>query len=68
MPQKMYLVDLTYAEKHESEKLLEGGTHQSRRLTRAGTLSLANAGKTNDQIVKILQFKVLQTARPTNGD
>jgi len=60
MPQKKYLVDLTAAEKLELEKLLKGGKHQSRRLTRARILLLANDGKTDDEIVS-----ALQTARPT---
>jgi transposase len=60
MPQKKYLVDLTVAEKLELEKLLKGGKHQSRRLTRARILLLANDGKTDDEIVS-----ALQTARPT---
>jgi len=60
MPQKKYVVDLTILEKLELEKLLKGGQHQSRKLTRARILLLANDGKTDDQIVK-----ALQTARPT---
>jgi transposase len=42
------------------EKLLKSGTHQSRKLTRARILLLANDGKTDSEIVEILQ-----TARPT---
>lgn len=60
MPQKKYLVDLTAVEKLELEKLLKGGKHQSRRITRARILLLANDGKTDDEIVD-----ALQTARPT---
>ena len=60
MPQKKYLVDLTDLEKLELEKLLKGGSHQSRKLTRARILLLANDGKTDNEIVK-----ALQTARPT---
>ncbi len=60
MPQKKYLVDLTNLEKLELEKLLKGGQHQSRKLTRARILLLANDGKTDDEIVK-----ALRTARPT---
>lgn len=60
MPQKKYLVDLTDSEKLELEKLLKSGSHQSRKLTRARILLLANGGKTDSEIVE-----VLQTARPT---
>ncbi len=60
MPQKKYLVDLTDLEKLELEKLLKSGQHQSRKLTRARILLLANEGRTDDAIVK-----ALQTARPT---
>jgi transposase len=60
MPQKKYLIDLTDLEKLELEKLLKSGQHQSRKLTRARILLLANDGKTDDEIVK-----ALQTARPT---
>jgi transposase len=60
MPQKKYLVDLTDLEKLELEKLLKGGKHQSRKLTRARILLLANEGKTDDEIVS-----ALRTARPT---
>ncbi len=60
MPQKKYVVDLTDLEKLELEKLLRSGQHQSRKLTRARILLLANDGKTDDEIVK-----ALQTARPT---
>lgn len=60
MPQKKYVVDLTDLEKLELEKLLRSGFHQSRKLTRARILLLANEGKKDDEIVK-----VLQTARPT---
>jgi transposase len=60
MPQKKYVVDLTDLEKLELEKLLKSGKHQSRKLTRARILLLANDGKTDDEIVK-----ALQTARPT---
>lgn len=60
MPQKKYLVDLSDSEKLELEKLLKSGVHQSRKLTRARILLLASDGKTDDEIVE-----VLQTARPT---
>lgn len=60
MPQKKYVVDLTDLEELELEKLLKCGSHQSRKLTRARILLLANDGKTDDEIVK-----ALQTARPT---
>ena len=60
MPQKKYLVDLTDSEKLELEKLIKSGKHQSRKLTRARILLLANDGKTDSEIVE-----VLQTARPT---
>lgn len=60
MPQKKYIVDLIDLEKLELEKLLKSGQHQSRKLTRARILLLANDGKTDDEIVK-----ALQTARPT---
>lgn len=60
MPQKKYLVDLTDLEKLELENLLKSGKHQSRKLTRARILLLANDGKTDSEIVE-----VLQTARPT---
>ena len=60
MPQKKYLVDLTELEKLELEKLLKSGKHQFRKLTRARILLLANDGKTDTEIVE-----VLQTARPT---
>lgn len=60
MPQKKYLVDLTDLEKLELEKLLKSGQHQSRKLTRARILLLANEGRTDDAIAG-----ALQTARPT---
>lgn len=60
MPEKKYLVDLSISEKLELEKLLKSGKHQSRKLTRARILLLANEGKTDAEIVE-----VLQTARPT---
>lgn len=60
MPQKKYLVDLTDSEKLELEQLLKGGKPQSGKLTRARILLLANDGKTDSEMVE-----VLQTARPT---
>ncbi len=60
MPQKKYLVDLTDEERSELEKLLRGGKHKSRNLTRARILLLADVGKTDAEIVA-----ALQTARPT---
>ncbi|HRH44811.1 MAG TPA: helix-turn-helix domain-containing protein [Pyrinomonadaceae bacterium] len=60
MPEKKYLVDLSISEKLELEKLLKSGKHQTRKLTRARILLLANEGKTDAEIVE-----VLQTARPT---
>ncbi len=38
MPQKKYHVDLTDDERTELEKLLKGGKHKSRKLTRARIL------------------------------
>ena len=41
MSQKKYVVDLTNLEKLELEKMLNGGSHQSRKLTRVRILLLA---------------------------
>jgi transposase len=60
MPQKKYHVDLTDDERAELEKLLKGGKHKSRKLTRARILLLADAGRTDAEIVI-----ALHTARPT---
>lgn len=60
MPQKKYLVDLTDDERAELGKMLKGGKHKSRKLTRACILLLADAGKTDAEIVA-----ALNTARPT---
>ncbi len=60
MPQKKYHVDLTDDERTELEKLLKGGKHKSRKLTRARILLLADAGKSDGEIVA-----ALHTARPT---
>lgn len=60
MPQKKYHVDLTGDERGELEKMLKGGKHGSRKLTRARILLLADAGRTDAEIVS-----ALQTARPT---
>ncbi len=60
MPQKKYHVDLSEDERAELEKLLKGGKHKSRKLTRARILLLADADKTDAEIVA-----ALCTARPT---
>lgn len=60
MPEKKYIVDLTDQERLELEKLLKGGKHKSRKLTRARILLLANQGRTDAQIVE-----ALGTSRPT---
>lgn len=60
MPQKKYHVDLTENERSELEKMLKGGKHGSRKLTRARILLLAAARKTDAEIVA-----ALSTARPT---
>ncbi len=60
MPQKKYHVDLTAEERAEMEGLLKSGKHNSRKLTRTRILLLADAGKTDAEIVV-----ALSTARPT---
>lgn len=60
MPQKKYHVDLTAEERAELEGLLRSGKHNSRKLTRARILLLADVGKTDAEIVV-----ALSTARPT---
>jgi len=60
MPQKKYHVDLTDAERRELEQLLKSGKHNSRKLTRARILLLADMGKSDAEIVV-----ALSTARPT---
>jgi transposase len=60
MPQKKYHVDLTDDERAELEKTLKSGKHNSRKLTRARILLLADAGKTDAEIVA-----ALRAARPT---
>lgn len=60
MPQKKYLVDLTEEERSDLEKLLRGGKHKSRKLTRARILLLADAGRTDAEIVA-----ALSASRPT---
>ncbi len=60
MPQKKYQVDLTEDERAELEKLLKGGKHKSRKLTRPRILLLADAGRTDAEIVI-----ASHTARPT---
>ena len=60
MPQKKYHVDLTDEERNELRGLLKSGKHKSRKLTRARILLLADAGKTDAEIVA-----ALHTARPT---
>ena len=60
MPLKKYHVDLTDDERAELEHLLKAGKHNSRRLTRARIVLLADAGKNDSEIVA-----ALWTARPT---
>lgn len=60
MPRKKYHVDLTDDERAELEQLLKSGKHNSRKLTRARILLLADAGKTDAGIAA-----ALLTARPT---
>jgi transposase len=60
MPQKKYHVDLTVDEGTELESLLKGGKHNSRKLTRARILLLADAGKTDAEIIG-----ALRVSRPT---
>jgi transposase len=60
MPQKKYHVDLTNDERNELKRLLKSGKHNSRKLTRARVLLLADAGKSDADIVG-----ALSTARPT---
>ncbi len=60
MPQKKYHVDLTDIERNELKGLLKSGKHNSRKLTRARILLLADAGKSDADIVG-----ALSTARPT---
>jgi hypothetical protein len=60
MLQKKYHVDLTSDKRSELEQLLKGGKHGSHRLTRVRILLLADAGRTDAEIVA-----ALQTARPT---
>jgi len=60
MPQKKYHVDLSDDERAQLEQMLKAGKHGSRKLTRARILLLANAGRTDAEIVA-----ALQTARPT---
>jgi len=60
MPQKKYHVDLTEDERGELEQMLKSGKHNSRKLTRARILLLADAGKTDAGIAA-----ALLTARPT---
>ncbi len=60
MPQKKYHVDLTDDERAELEQMLKAGKHNSRKLTRARILLLADAGKTDAEVVA-----ALWTARPT---
>ncbi len=60
MPQKKYHVDLTEDERAELEQKLKSGKHNSRKLTRARILLLADAGKTDAEIAA-----ALLTARPT---
>ncbi|CAA9404326.1 hypothetical protein AVDCRST_MAG84-6290 [uncultured Microcoleus sp.] len=60
MPQKKYHVDLTAEERAGLEELLKSGKHNSRKLTRTRILLLADAGKTDAEIVV-----ALSTARPT---
>ena len=54
MPKKKYIVDLTDEERQTLEKMLRVGKHGSRKLTRARILLLADAGKTDAQIVAAL--------------
>ncbi len=60
MPQKKYQVDLSDDERAELEQLLKSGKHNSRKLTRARILLLAEAGKLDTAIVA-----ALHAARPT---
>ncbi len=60
MPQKKYHVDLTADERCELERLLKSGKHNSRKMTRVRILLLADAGKSDAEIVA-----ALLTARPT---
>jgi transposase len=60
MPQKKYHVDLTADERCELERLLKSGKHNSRKMTRVRILLLADAGKSDAEIVV-----ALLTARPT---
>ena len=60
MPQKKYHVDLTNDERCQLEQLLNSGKHNSRKLTRARILLLADAGKTDAEIIG-----ALRVSRPT---
>ena len=54
MPRKKYIVDLTAEERRTLEKMLRGGKHGSRKLTRARIVLLADAGRTDAEIVTAL--------------
>jgi transposase len=60
MPQKKYHVDLTDAERAELEQMLKAGKHNSRKLTRARILLVADMDQTDAEIIA-----ALRVSRPT---
>jgi transposase len=60
MPKKLYVVDLTPAERADLLGLLKRGSAPARRLTRARVLLLADEGRTDEDI-----SEALHTSRPT---
>jgi transposase len=54
MPKKKYIVKLSEAEREQLEKVLRGGTHASRKVTRARILLKAADGGIDDEIAAAL--------------
>jgi transposase len=54
MPKKKYLVDITADEREQLEQLLRGGTHATRKVTRARILLKAADGCTDEAIAQAL--------------
>lgn len=55
MSAKLYAVSLTAADRRDLQKMLSSGTHKARQLTRARVLLLADAGRSDAEIVDAVQ-------------
>jgi transposase len=54
MPKKIYIVDLTHEERTTLLDLIKSGEHSARKINRSHILLLADEGKTDKEIAKVL--------------